>query len=105
MTRMNCWEFEECGREPGGKNSEELGVCPAPIEKKVDGINRGKNAGRSCWAIAGTLCDGKVQGTYAEKLGNCLQCDFYALVRGQERGEFVNTRKILDLLSGKLTLS
>lgn len=105
MSRMNCWEFEECGREPGGKNAKQLGVCPATSEQKVDGVNRGKNAGRSCWAIAGTLCGGRVQGTYAEKLGNCMQCDFYAFVRGQERAEFVNTRKILDVLSGKITRS
>ncbi len=24
MIRKNCWEVKECGREPGGKNSEKL---------------------------------------------------------------------------------
>lgn len=33
--------------------------------------------GRDCWAIAGTLCGGVVQGTEAEKTGNCRNCDFY----------------------------
>ena len=27
--------------------------------------------------VAGTLCGGKVQGTFALKLGNCQKCDFY----------------------------
>lgn len=27
MSKMNCREFEECGREPGGKNAKQLGVC------------------------------------------------------------------------------
>ncbi|MGD0283853.1 MAG: two-CW domain-containing protein, partial [Dissulfurispiraceae bacterium] len=26
---MNCWEFKKCGREMGGVNIEQLGVCPA----------------------------------------------------------------------------
>ena len=105
MSRMNCWEFESCGRERGGKNVKQKGVCPAAIEKKVDGVNQGHNAGRACWAIAGTLCSGEVQGTYAEKLGNCMQCDFYAFVRGQERHQFVNTRKNLDVLADRIPLS
>lgn len=98
MSRLNCWEFEECGREPGGRNVGELGVCPAATEKRTDGINQGINGGRSCWAIAGTLCGGNVQGSYAEKLGNCMDCDFYSLVRGQQSSEFITTRRILAML-------
>ena len=26
---MNCWELHKCGREAGGKNVRESGVCPA----------------------------------------------------------------------------
>ncbi|MDH3228155.1 MAG: hypothetical protein OEN55_00005, partial [Alphaproteobacteria bacterium] len=33
--------------------------------------------GHSCWAIAGTLCGGVVQGSLDEKLGNCLTCEVY----------------------------
>jgi hypothetical protein len=32
--------------------------------------------GRPCWAVAGTFCDGEVQGTFAKKLINCMDCDF-----------------------------
>ena len=77
---VNCWEFKKCGREPGGSKAKELGICQAAEDKTLDGVHGGKNAGRSCWAVCGTLCGGKVQGTYAEKLGNCLQCDFYKVV-------------------------
>ena len=30
-----------------------------------------------CWQIAGTFCGGKVQGTFAQKFGNCTECDVY----------------------------
>lgn len=105
MSRMNCWEFFECGREPNGKKTRELGTCPAAAKAELDGVNDGTNGGRSCWAIAGTLCEGEVQGTYAQKLGNCLKCDFHAFVRGQQHGNYASTKKILDIINGKITAS
>ncbi len=27
----HCWEIENCGREPGGKNADNLGICPAAV--------------------------------------------------------------------------
>ena len=105
MSRMNCWEFFECGREPGGKKTVELGTCPAAVKTELDSVNDGKNGGRSCWAVAGTLCEGEVQGTYAQKLGNCLKCDFHDFVRGQQREEYASTKKILDIINGKTTAS
>jgi hypothetical protein len=63
---MNCWEFKKCGREIGGKNVEELGICTAY-----------PNYGRSCAHISGTLCSGRIHGIFASKLSNCLKCDFY----------------------------
>lgn len=66
--------------EPGGVNEHKLGPCPAATETMVDGIYGGKNGGRCCWAIAGTLCGGKVRGTIAQKIKNCRKCDFFQLV-------------------------
>ncbi len=63
---MNCWESKKCGRAPGGEKAKELGVCPAY-----------PNHGTHCARVVGTLCGGKVQGTFAAKLASCLQCDFY----------------------------
>jgi len=63
---MNCWEYKRCGREAGGLRAAELGVCPAfPL------------GGTTCATVAGTLCGGMVQGTFAQKLGTCLSCEFY----------------------------
>ena len=63
---MNCWDFKKCGREAGGAKAKELGVCPAyPTH------------GKHCARVAGTLCGGKVQGSFAMKVASCMQCDFY----------------------------
>lgn len=96
MDKLNCWEFKKCGREPFGANSNELGVCPATKEARAHQINDGKYGGRSCWVIAGTLCGGKEQGTFAQKLHNCLQCDFYILVRQEEGKDFMPSKDILQ---------
>jgi hypothetical protein len=85
LEKPNCWEFKKCGREPGGARIAELGVCAAATEALADGIHGGTNAGRACWAVAGTLCGGKVQGTYAAKFDNCLKCEFY-LATAREQG-------------------
>jgi len=63
---MNCWEFKKCGRENSGAKAEELGVCPAWPDD-----------GHKCARVAGTLCGGQVQGSFAQKLVNCMDCDFY----------------------------
>ena len=71
--KLNCWEHKRCGRELGGINSKELGICPATVEPRLNGVNSGKNGGRACWAVAGTLCGGKVQGTFASKVDQLLE--------------------------------
>jgi hypothetical protein len=100
MNRKNCWDFFHCGRQPGGEKAGETGICPAAMQNKLNGVNEGANGGRVCWAITGTLCKGQTQGTYAQKLGDCLRCEFYASVR-QEQGEgFVTSKDILNKLYG-----
>lgn len=83
-TKLNCWEFKECGREPGGHSVDTYGPCPAAIEQRIDGFNGGKNAGRACWAIAGTMCGGAPKGLFALKLKDCMQCDFQRVVLQEE---------------------
>lgn len=61
--KITCWEFKKCGRNI-------TNYCPAFTQ----------NMGRMCWLIAGTMCGGKVQGTFAQKIGNCKLCDFYIKV-------------------------
>ncbi len=82
--KLNCWEVMMCGREPGGKNIAENGVCPAAGDRSWGGINAGKCGGRICWAVAGTFCEGCSQGSYVEKRTSCLNCDFYQMVQEEE---------------------
>ncbi len=98
MAKQNCWEAKACGREPGGVKVAEFGVCSAAEERKLNGTNRGTNAGRACWIVAGTLCGGKVQGSFAAKMPNCLKCDFYLSVKGEEGIHFETANEMLAKL-------
>ncbi len=99
MSKQNCWEFKKCGRQPGGIKVVELGECTAAKATKANGLNSGKNGGRACWAISGTLCGGTVQGTFAMKLPNCLKCEFYQLVGAEEGVNHVSSKGILEQLA------
>jgi len=96
--KLNCWEFKNCGREPGGSRVAELGVCPAAADTPAEGLNDGKCGGRCCWAIAGTFCGGFVQGTFAMKQRNCLKCDFFKQVIREQGKDYTNTKAILERL-------
>ncbi len=84
MSKINCWEIKKCGREPGGSKRQKLEVCPAATDTSCDGINSGKNAGRICRVIAGTLCDGEVQSDFSQKPVSCLSCEVYKQVEAGE---------------------
>jgi len=88
--KKNCWEVLKCGREPGGKNADEMGTCPSAISAEYDGVNHGTNGGRFCWAIAGTYCTGKVSGTFAKKFLDCIECDFFKQVyKDEEKNGYI----------------
>jgi signal transduction histidine kinase len=59
--QIKCWEFMKCGRDKDCTTK-----CPAH-----------PNFGRVCWAVAGTFCQGRVQGTFAQKYDDCKKCEFY----------------------------
>jgi len=63
-----------CGRESGGENVKQFGVCPAALPGKYEGTNKGSFGGRFCWTIAGTFCNGETQDKYSQKILNCLDC-------------------------------
>jgi len=88
IKRKNCWEIMKCGRQPGGKNVEELGICPAAVSGNYNGTNKGKFRGRFCWAVTGTFCGGDVQGTYAQKVMDCIHCKFLKYVNEKEGRDF-----------------
>lgn len=89
LTKVNCWEYMKCGREVRGTKTNELGTCPVVRNFTHNGKNGGKGAGRICWKVAGTFCRGKIQGTYAKKIMNCARCDFFMLVKSEEKVDFI----------------
>ena len=101
MTKLNCWEYKECGRELGGANSLQAGICPASMDINLDGVHDGICAGRACWIVAGTMCDGRVMGSFATKYRDCTECDFFALVENEEGDGFLMVEDLLDI-EGKI---
>ncbi|MDA8433400.1 MAG: hypothetical protein M0Z60_10630 [Nitrospiraceae bacterium] len=91
----NCWEFFSC---------KDYSTCPVPGETRLDGVHGGKNAGRACWVVAGTMCGGSRQGSHVDKEHGCLQCKFYALVKEEEFGKsegFKLSMSLVQMLKGK----
>lgn len=104
--KQNCWEVKKCGREPGGSHEKEMGTCPVATYSALNGMHGGKNAGRSCWVIAGSLCGGRVQGNEEQKRSACWECDFLKLVKQEEEQEtrgFSHTRLGMDRVIQKMS--
>lgn|GEM_PF-392663 len=66
MKYLRCWEYKKCERQAGGRLASVLGTCPASAPAAED-----------CWLVAGTMCNGTIQGTYAQKYDSCIICDYY----------------------------
>ena len=62
--KIPCWELMQCGRDKDA--SLKCPTCP--------------HFGRICWVVAGTFCQGKIQGTFAQKIEDCKKCRFYQMV-------------------------
>lgn len=84
MKKQNCWEVRQCGRGPGSNNGHRNNICPAALDKLSNGLNGGINGGRICWIIAGTFCNGIVQGSFAQKRQSCITCSFFKMVEAEE---------------------
>ena len=84
MDKLNCWEYMRCGREVGGHNHA-LEVCPTAIARGLHKTHGGMHGGRACWIVAGTMCGGRPQGTFAEKFKSCTNCDFFKKVKSEEK--------------------
>jgi two-component system NtrC family sensor kinase len=66
--KVKCWEYMKCGRD-----KDSTIRCPAYPD-----------FGRICWTVAGTFCEGKVQGTFAQKYEDCRKCGFYQKTTNKE---------------------
>lgn len=95
MKKLNCWEFNKCGRAFDGTRSGVRKACPASVEAILDGVHGGSRAGRACWTVAGTMCKGKPMGIYAEKINSCTSCSFYKMVKKDEGASFMNASVML----------
>jgi len=98
--KLNCWEFMGCGLENNGKhiNTNTGDACPACLEKKLEGIHGGKNAGRACWIVLNTMCCGEIQETYEDKCKVCVTCDFYRTVKEEEEKTFIDPYLLKEML-------
>lgn len=63
-------------------------MCTAARPGPHSGFNDGVDGGRICWAVAGTLCEGKVDGLNASKHLSCGQCDVFKTVQKEEGEKF-----------------
>jgi len=99
--KLNCWEYKKCGRQPQGPHVRDMGLCPASLEQVLDDVHDGTNAGRACWVVSGTMCQGETQGTFSQKYKNCEVCDFYQLVRREEGPGFIYSIILLGRLKKK----
>ena len=86
--KEDCWEYMQCGREPGGSNIAKDGACAAATEYIYRGTNNGTNAGRFCWKIAGTFCVKTIKGIFARQALSCAECPFFQKVKMQEGRSF-----------------
>jgi hypothetical protein len=86
----NCWEIKQCGREADGKNAH-LGICSAYLATPYDKLNHGKNGGRMCWYVTGTVCNDELQGNYTQKRMLCLSCEVYKRIKTEEKHKFLLT--------------
>ena len=69
---QNCWVIMNCSRHKGGPKDNESGECVVSHE----------GMGHSCWAIDGTMCDGVVSGTVAQKKITCIAVRYTSLIAG-----------------------
>jgi DNA-binding transcriptional regulator YiaG len=59
-SRQNCWAVRNCPKESKQR-------CPA-WEYRL---------GHLCWFINGTVCHGKIQGTWEKKMALCRKCEMF----------------------------
>jgi len=95
--RLNCWEYKKCGYGPGMNMTNGM-ICPTVSEGRLHGVHNGTQAGRACWVVAGTYCNGNVQGKFAQKYATCKNCDFYQKVLEEEGHKFEITIVLMKRL-------
>ena len=75
-----CWDIRDCSPE----NRE---ACPAWEF----------NLGHLCWFVNGTICRGRTQGSWPQKMKVCRSCEVFAQTinpeNGEQKGQFRGRRR------------
>ena len=74
---VKCWEVKNCTKKE----------CPSHGAEDL-----------RCWQVAGTHCQGTIQGVFAQKLKNCEQCEVYKHAipdKITETGEIFNNMMLI----------
>ena len=77
--KINCWEYNNCGREKGGIMVPIMSECPVPTMMEFDGLNDGIGAGRACWMVNNNKCTNRIKNKT-----KCYECRFYKRVVHEE---------------------
>ena len=99
MKKSNCWEFRNCGRQPGGENVGDLGLCAAATTSIMDGVHGGDKGGRACWIVVGTQCGHAPEMTPDKRKRACMSCDFYNMVKDQEGTNLKQAEELFHLIA------
>ena len=81
--KLNCWEFQNCGREKGGLMTDKLGECPVSTAMNFDGTHEGVAGGRACWMVLKN--QNRLAGTGMCTGASCQTCEFYRRVQHEEK--------------------
>ncbi|MBF0214371.1 MAG: hypothetical protein HQM00_12575 [Magnetococcales bacterium] len=88
----NCWEKNQCGREPGGAKEAKLGTCPVASFSLADGFLGGVNGGRACIFIVGTLAPPELANSCTslanQSKRDCHQCPFFRELKKKYKKSF-----------------
>jgi HD-GYP domain-containing protein (c-di-GMP phosphodiesterase class II) len=76
----DCYEMLDCGKKE----------CPSHGAEDIP-----------CWLESGTLCEGKVTGNFALKLGDCVKCRVYKELKGDELRQFIDKFNKMSLTMEK----
>ncbi len=94
--KLNCWDYQGCGRGPDASRPDKPITCPAGRATALDGCNGGTAGGRACWSIPGTMCEGAPRGTWEQKRTECTKCAFFRRVEVEEGLAYESAEDILS---------
>jgi len=95
--KINCWEFHGCDVEPISDYVIDFRVCAATWTEEMHGVHGGKNAGRACWAVVGSMCGLHNSDRTCMHAATCEECDFYKLVREEEGDAFIPVEVLREM--------